>query len=125
MSKKTSSLRNVVRSSSKRLEKIKKEVQIFTPFLAAGWPACSWKDFFRGVDNVCPISKFFDMIEALGSWVTQYSGVRLRRDTYLRGKTFPLFQPSSQRFFGTNDTSFKSPNIGRLESAKKLVVASS
>ena len=35
-----------------------------------------------------------------------------------RGKTFPLFQPSFQKISGTNDTSFKSPYIGRLESAK-------
>ena len=35
-----------------------------------------------------------------------------------RGKTFPFFQPSFQRISGTNDTSFVSPNIGRLEFAK-------
>ena len=54
-----------------------------------------------------------------------YSGVQLRQDTYLRGKTYPLFQPTIQRIFGTNDTSFESPNLGRLESAQKLGVASS
>ena len=36
-------------------------------------------------------------------------------------KMFSLFQPSFQRISGTNDTSFESPNIGRLESAHKLV----
>ena len=48
-----------------------------------------------------------------------YSGVQLRRDTYLRGKMFLLFSPSFQRFSGTNDTSFESPNIGRSEFTKK------
>ena len=43
----------------------------------------------------------------------------------VRGKTLALFQPSFQRFSGTNDTSYESPDIGRLESAKKLVMASS
>ena len=46
-------------------------------------------------------------------------------NTYLRGKTFPLFQPPFKRIFGLNDTSFESPYIWRLESAKKLGVASS
>ena len=41
-----------------------------------------------------------------------------------RGKMFPLFQQSFQRISGTKDTSFESPNIGRLEFAKKLGVAS-
>ena len=41
-----------------------------------------------------------------------------------RGKTFPLFQPFLQIVSGTNDTSFESPNIGRLEFAKNLAVAS-
>ena len=47
-----------------------------------------------------------------------YSAVQNVFNTYLRGKTFPLFQPPFQRIFGTNDTSFESPYIGRLESAK-------
>ena len=54
-----------------------------------------------------------------------YSAVRNVFNTYLRGETFPLFQPPFQRIFGTNDVSFKSPNIGRLELAKKWGVASS
>ena len=41
-------------------------------------------------------------------------------NTYLRGKTFPLFKPPFQRIFETNDTSFESPYIGLLESAKKF-----
>ena len=32
---------------------------------------------------------------------------------------FTLFLPSFQRISGTNDTSFESPNIGRLEFKKK------
>ena len=55
----------------------------------------------------------------------RYSAVRNVFNTYLGGKTFPLFQPPFQGIFGTNDTSFESPNKGRLESAKKLGVASS
>ena len=54
-----------------------------------------------------------------------YSAGQLRRDNYSREKTFPLFQPPFQKFFGTNDTSFESPYIGCLESAKKLGMASS
>ena len=48
-----------------------------------------------------------------------YSAGWLRQDTYSRGKMFPLFSPPFQKFFGANDTSFESPYIGRLESAKK------
>ena len=56
-----------------------------------------------------------EYIESLSKMSTKgkYSGVLLRRDTYLRGKTFPLFQPSFQRISGTNDTSFEIPYIGR------------
>ena len=57
--------------------------------------------------------------------ISNYSDVRLRRDTYSKGEIFPLFQPPFQRIFGINDTSFESPDIGRLESAKKFGVASS
>ena len=54
-----------------------------------------------------------------------YSGYRLRINKAVTTVTFPLFQPPSQRISGTNDTSFESPNIERLEFAKKLGVASS
>ena len=54
----------------------------------------------------------------------KYSAVRNVFNTYLRGETFPLFQPPFQIIFGTIDTSFESPNIERLEFAKKLAVAS-
>ena len=53
-----------------------------------------------------------------------YSGLQKNWTFWQRGKTFPLFQPYFQRISGTNDTSFESPNIGRLEFAKKLAVAS-
>ena len=58
-------------------------------------------------------------------FVWSYSAGQLRWDTYWRGKSFPLFSPPFQKIFGTNDTSFESPNIGHLESAQKLGVASS
>ena len=54
-----------------------------------------------------------------------YSASQLRRETYLRGKTFLLSYPPFQRIFGTNDTSFESPYIGHLESEQKMGVASS
>ena len=84
------------------------------------WRALARPSFAQDPKENEPFAKAETVVEFI-----IYSGVRLRRDTYLRGKTFPLFQPSFQRLSGTNDTSFESPSIGRLESAKKFVIASS
>ena len=58
------------------------------------------------------------------SFTLMYSGLQKNWTFWERGKTFPLFQLSFQRISGTNDTSFESSNIGRLEFAKKLGLAS-
>ena len=42
----------------------------------------------------------------------------------VKRKDVSSIQPSFQRISGTNDTSFESPYIGRLESAKKFGMAS-
>ena len=59
------------------------------------------------------------------NWVRNiYSGYRLRINKAVTTVTFPLFQPPFQRISRTNDASFESPDIGRLEFAKRLAVAS-
>ena len=69
---------------------------------------------------------FFEGFFVMNSFILMfYSGLQKNWTFWQRVKTFPLFQPSFQRISGTNDTSFESPYIGRLESAKKLGMASS
>ena len=75
--------------------------------------------------NILPGIYFFLQVlfhVYLDGYKAKYSAGQLRRDTYLRGKDVSFI---FQRYFGTNDTSFESPYIRRLESAKKVGMASS
>ena len=86
-----------------------------------------FKFFIEIINNFDHDSKSFswkDFLSEIKVILYSYSAGRLRRDTYSRGKMFPLFSPPFQKFFGINDTSFESPNTGRLEFAKKLGAAS-